>query len=206
MKPELLTPNKMAEEVASSASTGDSLNTTLMDLNYIITEPAGGMFMMPSDAYNEVFDGIFLSEASTAMDEGELQNLGITHLLNAAHGKKLYHVQTGPDYYSESGIIYHGVPAMDMFTFKLDRYFDEACDFIGKAVGTKTTGKLDGKILVHCKEGVSRSASLVLAYLVRDQEMHLKDAVRLVRSKRQITPNEGFLQQLIDFSYKLGRA
>ena len=63
MKPELLTPNKMAEEVASSASTGDSLNTTLMDLNYIITEPAGGMFMMPSDAYNEVFDGIFLSEA-----------------------------------------------------------------------------------------------------------------------------------------------
>lgn len=144
--------------------------------------------------------------SSTAMDEGELQNLGITHLLNAAHGKKLYHVQTGPDYYSESGIIYHGVPAMDMFTFKLDRYFDEACDFIGKAVGTKTTGKLDGKILVHCKEGVSRSASLVLAYLVRDQEMHLKDAVRLVRSKRQITPNEGFLQQLIDFSYKLGRA
>lgn len=140
------------------------------------------------------------------MDEGQLQGLGITHILNAAHGKKLYHVQTGPDYYNESGIIYHGIPAMDMFTFKLDRYFEEACDFIGKAVGTKKTGKLNGKILVHCKEGVSRSASLVLAYLVRDQEMTLKEAVRLVRSKREISPNQGFLQQLIDYSYKLGRA
>ena len=140
------------------------------------------------------------------MNEGELQDLGITHILNAAHGNKYYHVQTGPDYYRRSGIIYHGIPAMDMFTFKLDRYFDEACDFIAKAVGTKNSEKLNGKIYVHCKEGVSRSASLVLAYLVRDQEMELKEAVRIVRSKREISPNDGFLQQLIDYSSKLGRA
>lgn len=95
--------------------------------------------------------------------------------------------------------------SVDMFTFKIDRYFDEACDFIGKAVGTKKTGKFNGKILVHCKEGVSRSATLVLAYLVRDQEMTLQDAVSLVRSKREILPNQGFLQQLIDYSDKLGR-
>ncbi|KAL9975475.1 hypothetical protein ACROYT_G012637 [Oculina patagonica] len=195
----------MAEE-ENTASASNSGKISVEDLNRIITKPAGGFFKMPSDAYNEVFDGIFLSEASTAMEEGQLQDLGITHVLNAAHGKKLYHVQTGPDYYCESGIIYHGVPAMDMFTFELNRFFDEACDFIGKAVGTKKTGRLNGKILVHCKEGVSRSASLVLAYLVRDQEMGLKDAVRLVRSKREISPNQGFLQQLIDYSYKLGRA
>ena len=143
---------------------------------------------------------------STALNKEELQSLGITHVLNAAHGTKLYHVHTGPDYYCETGIIYHGVPAMDMFTFKINRYFDEACDFIGKVIGTKQTSNVCGRILVHCKEGVSRSASLVLAYLVRDQEMQLKDAVRLVRSKRAITPNEGFLQQLIDYSAKLGTA
>lgn len=140
------------------------------------------------------------------MDEGELQNLGITHVLNAAYGTKLYHVHTGPDYYCGSGIIFHGVPAMDLFTFKLNRYFDEACNFIGKVIGTKKSGKLGGKMYVHCKEGVSRSASLVLAYLVRDQEMELKDAVRLVRSKREISPNHGFLRQLIDYSSKHGRA
>lgn len=180
--------------------------TTVEELRSIITESSKGLLLLPSDAYNEVFDGIFIGESSIALNFKELQTLGITHLLNAAQGTKFYHVNTGPEDYVESGIIFHGIPAMDSFLFKLDRYFDDASDFIGKAVGTKSTGKLDGKILVHCKEGVSRSASLVLAYLVRDQEMQLTDAVRLVRSKREIIPNDGFLGQLIDYSAKLGRA
>ena len=54
--------NKMAEE-EENTSTSNSAKITVEDLNRIITEPAGGFFMMPSDAYNEVFDGIFLSEA-----------------------------------------------------------------------------------------------------------------------------------------------
>lgn len=53
----------MAEEEAEMASASNSGKTSVEDLNRIITEPAGGFFMMPSDAYNEVFDGIFLSEA-----------------------------------------------------------------------------------------------------------------------------------------------
>lgn len=180
--------------------------TNLGELQSIISKPANGLFMLPSDSYNEVFDGIFIGDSSSALNEKQLQTLGITHLLNAAQGTDFWHVNTGPEDYSESGIIFHGVPAMDSFQFELNRYFDEACDFIGKAVGTKKSGKLDGRIFVHCKEGVSRSASLVLAYLVRDQEMQLTDAVKLVRSKREIIPNEGFLLQLIDFSLKLGRA
>ena len=48
----------MAEEVSSNVA-----KTTVKDLNQIITEPAGGFLMMPSDGYNEVFDGIFLGEA-----------------------------------------------------------------------------------------------------------------------------------------------
>ena len=37
--------------------------TTIEDLNEIITEPANGFFMLPSDPYNEVFDGIFVGDA-----------------------------------------------------------------------------------------------------------------------------------------------
>lgn len=37
--------------------------TTVKDLNQIITEPAHGFFMLPSDPYNEVFDGIFVGDA-----------------------------------------------------------------------------------------------------------------------------------------------
>ena len=56
--------NKMAEELdVSVAASSSSCNTTVKDLQDIITEPAGGFYMMPSDAYNEVFDGIFIGEA-----------------------------------------------------------------------------------------------------------------------------------------------
>ena len=66
-------------------------------------------------------------------------------------------------------------------------YFDESCDFIAQAIGSKESEKKDGKILVHCREGVSRSATLVLAYLIKYQDMSLKDALTHVRSKRDLT-------------------
>ena len=49
---------KMADESVSLDA-----KTTVKDLNQIITEPAHGFFMLPSDPYNEVFDGIFVGDA-----------------------------------------------------------------------------------------------------------------------------------------------
>lgn len=54
----------MAEDVAvASPVSSSSGKTSVEDLNNIITDPAGGFYMMPSDAYNEVFDGILIGEA-----------------------------------------------------------------------------------------------------------------------------------------------
>ena len=50
-------------EVETNSSSSNSAKITVEDLTDIITEPADGFFMLPSDAYNKVFDGIFLSEA-----------------------------------------------------------------------------------------------------------------------------------------------
>ena len=36
--------------------------TTLGELQSIISKPANGLFMLPSDSYNEVFDGIFIGD------------------------------------------------------------------------------------------------------------------------------------------------
>ena len=44
--------------------------------------------------------------------------------------------------------------------------------------------------------GVSRSATVVLAYLMLHRDMSLMSAARAVRAKREIFPNEGFLKQL----------
>ncbi|CAF1042675.1 unnamed protein product [Adineta steineri] len=52
--------------------------------------------------------------------------------------------------------------------------------------------------LVHCKMGISRSASTVLAYLMKENNHSLADALEHVKKRRScINPNGGFRNQLI---------
>ncbi|XP_057213372.1 dual specificity protein phosphatase 26-like isoform X2 [Triplophysa rosa] len=60
-----------------------------------------------------------------------------------------------------------------------------------------------GKILVHCHVGVSRSATIVLAYLMLKHNMTLVDSINTVKEGRGVIPNRGFLRQLIDLHIKL---
>lgn len=57
-------------------------------------------------------------------------------------------------------------------------HIDEAIDFISDAQ------RRGGKVLVHCKVGVSRSASIVIAYLMRDLRLDLASSYLLTRSRR----------------------
>lgn len=51
--------------------------------------------------------------------------------------------------------------------------------------------------------GVSRSASLVLAFLMIHEHMTLVDALKTVSAHRDICPNSGFLSQLRNLDIKL---
>lgn len=64
-----------------------------------------------------------------------------------------------------------------------------------------------GKVLVHCARGISRSATLALAYLMIKERLTLVEAVEAVRRHRNILPNVGFLNQLcvLDSSLALQR-
>lgn len=53
--------------------------------------------------------------------------------------------------------------------------------------------------------GISRSATLVLAFLMICENMSLTDAIQAVRSHRGICPNSGFLEQLRELDLQLGR-
>lgn len=60
-----------------------------------------------------------------------------------------------------------------------------------------------GLTLVHCVAGVSRSATLCLAYLVKHRGMSLREAyVHLKKARPCVRPNCGFFNQLIDFERK----
>ncbi|KAM0747663.1 phosphatases II, partial [Meredithblackwellia eburnea MCA 4105] len=80
------------------------------------------------------------------------------------------------------------------------RTFDECLDFIEDA---RVTG---GKVLVHCRVGVSRSATVVIAYLMRELELDLKSAYLLTRSRRLnilIQPNLPFAATLHAYEAEL---
>lgn len=52
-------------------------------------------------------------------------------------------------------------------------------------------------MLVHCKMGVSRSASTVIAYAMKEYQWTLEQAYRHVQERRPIVhPNPGFMKQL----------
>jgi protein-tyrosine phosphatase len=90
------------------------------------------------------------------------------------------------------------VPVTDSELTDLSAYFDSVTRFIDEEL------KNGGRVLVHCVAGVSRSTSLVLAYLIRYRGYTLLDAFDLVAERRKIAwPNDGFYRQLISYERSL---
>lgn len=54
------------------------------------------------------------------------------------------------------------------------------------------------RVYVHCHQGISRSATIVMAFLMIKRNMTLAQAIVTVRSRRAVMPNDGFLQQLLE--------
>lgn len=56
---------------------------------------------------------------------------------------------------------------------------------------------------MHCHVGVSRSATVVLAYLMLRENLPLVEAICAVKNNRGVIPNRGFLRQLIKLDGQL---
>jgi hypothetical protein len=74
----------------------------------------------------------------------------------------------------------------------LRKYFQEAWEFINEAIAS------DSKVLIHCKEGRSRSASIAISYLVKHRNYSLKMALECMsKLLPEMNINDGFKRQLI---------
>ncbi|XP_065255596.1 dual specificity protein phosphatase 26 [Emys orbicularis] len=143
---------------------------------------------------DEVWPGLYLGDQDIAANRRELARLRITHILNASHSKW----RGGAEYYEGTGIRYLGIEAHDSPSFDMSPYFHPSADFIHQALSEG-----GGRILVHCAVGVSRSATLVLAYLMIRHRMTLVEAIKTVKDHRGIIPNRGFLHQLVSLDNSL---
>lgn len=133
----------------------------------------------------EILPGLYLGDSQHSAQQDILQQLGITCLLNVSTTcKNLF----------EKEFDYMNIPVNDNDSANISSWFNEAIGFIDNARDN------DGKVLIHCQAGVSRSATVCIAYIMFKNGMNLEDAFDYVRSRRGvISPNLNFMQQLKEF-------
>jgi len=134
----------------------------------------------------EILDWLYLGTYANACDMRELRKMKINYILNCAYecsnknlSKEMKHLH---------------LKIKDYDDFNIIDYFEKSNEFINKC---KNEG---GKILIHCKFGISRSSTLVIAFLVKYKKFTVDKALEFVREKRNIIyPNYGFMNQLYKY-------
>jgi protein-tyrosine phosphatase len=123
---------------------------------------------------------LYLGTYLAACNRKGLQEAGITHILTVGYDMKPKH----SDCITYKVIEIHDEPS------DIIQYFDECVEFILQAMKT-------GVILVHCAAGISRSVTIVTAYLMNSRKLSHMEALKFVQSKRQrANPITAFQDQL----------
>ncbi|XP_002737637.1 dual specificity protein phosphatase 19-like [Saccoglossus kowalevskii] len=125
---------------------------------------------------------ILLSSQDVAADYDLLVENKVTHILNVA---------SLVDNHFEDDFIYLKLEILDIPETDITRYFDQCFKFIDEAKSS------NGVVLVHCNAGVSRSASIIIGYLMHTENISLEDCLETLKEIRPgIRPNAGFMSQL----------
>ena len=137
---------------------------------------------------DEIIENLYLGNLNGARNIEKLKKLGIKKVLSLL--EKFF----WPKYNESDNIIHKTIIISDFYKENLIKYFGECLDFI----------RGDDKILVHCAAGSSRSANIVIKYIMWSKKMPFKEAFDFVKSKRSFaSPNQAFKNQLQLFEKEL---
>uniref|UniRef100_A0A8C1FPK0 protein-serine/threonine phosphatase n=1 Tax=Cyprinus carpio carpio TaxID=630221 RepID=A0A8C1FPK0_CYPCA len=144
--------------------------------------------MAQMDKPSRILDYLYLGSEWNAANFEELQKNNVGYILNVTKEIDNFF----PESYSYMNVRVYDVEATDLLSYWNNTYM-----FISKASMVYLTPY---EIYCLCM-GVSRSASTVIAYLMKQQGWTLDQALNHVRERRSIVqPNEGFLKQLHTYS------
>lgn len=137
-----------------------------------------------------IIDGkLYLSCASIASKKVLMDHFGIKGIISMGgfEAHTTYTILPDP-------IEYHFVFISDYEDEPIHLEFEECFNFINR---------IEGPVLVHCMAGISRSATIVIAYLMKERGMNYADAYNYVKERRRIIhPNGGFKRQLREYELK----
>jgi len=130
-----------------------------------------------------VVDGqIYIGNLAAAKSIDLRRQFGITHLLSVCQDIP----PEGPNHLV--------IPVQDSEYDDILIHLPDACRFI------KNTVESGGRVLVHCYMGISRSATVIAAYLMSSRQIPVQKAIAIIkRARPQIQPNYGFIKSLYAF-------
>ncbi|XP_067293703.1 dual specificity protein phosphatase 14 isoform X2 [Pseudorasbora parva] len=151
---------------------------------YTMPERGGGL-----GGFAQITDCLYIGNGKTANNSSVISSLNITCIINATQDIRNLNIPT---------IDYMHVSVSDDPESRLTEHFDTVADKI------QQVSDEHGRVLVHCNAGVSRSATLCLAYLMKHCHLTLAEAHLRLKAQRPIVrPNSGFWRQLIEYEWKL---
>lgn len=131
---------------------------------------------------DKVVDGLYIGNEAVSSKLDVLRRHKITHILAAGFGLKRHF----PENFE-----YKKFDMIDMPSYEIHRHFAECNSFIDSAISH------GGSVLVHCFQGVSRSATIVSAYLMHKEHMTSTQALQFLKERHfETDPNFGFVYQL----------
>ncbi|CAD8089158.1 unnamed protein product [Paramecium primaurelia] len=132
---------------------------------------------------SKILGGLYLGNMEAASDPYTLSQYQIKAILTVCP-------QSIPSSTKIKLNFYHQCMADDEDSYQISKHFDESFRFI-------EASRRITNVLVHCQMGISRSAVIVLAYLIKKELIGAREALEYVEQRRSIIfPNNGFLRQL----------
>ncbi|KAJ6767961.1 MKPA PROTEIN [Salix koriyanagi] len=133
---------------------------------------------------SKVADHVYLGGDAVARDREILKQNGITHVLNCVGF-------VCPEYF-KADFVYRTLWLQDSPSEDITSILYDVFDYF------EDVREQGGRVFVHCCQGVSRSTSLVIAYLMWREGQSFDDAFQYVKAARGIAdPNMGFACQLL---------